>query len=73
MNIVAVNCDAYGNVCKDNGIKGYPTLRLYVWCRRLLLTLRFAPNGAGGFNETDYMQSRKLEAISDFLKPAMTE
>jgi len=34
--------------------------------------LRFRPF-AGGFNETEYQQARKVETMKAFLKPAFAE
>lgn len=32
LNVVAVNCDAHPRLCSAEGIKVYPTLKMYVLC-----------------------------------------
>lgn len=57
VTIAEVNCDDHPALCKQENIKGYPTLVLYT------------PGGDGkSIGKAEYTQGRKLEQLKDFAE-----
>jgi thioredoxin-like negative regulator of GroEL len=38
VNIVAVDCDAHRSLCTKNGVKGFPTIKMYVYPQTSLIS-----------------------------------
>lgn len=59
LNVAEVNCEAYKDICKKEGIQGYPTLLYYT-------------GGSGaGKHKTEYTGGRKAEQMRAFVEKAI--
>jgi len=60
VNIVAVDCDAHRALCTSNGVRGFPTIKMYV----------SNPDNADDRLENgksnDYTGSRSLDKLKEF-------
>ena len=60
VNIVAVDCDAHRALCTSNGVKGFPTIKMYV--RNLDKTDDRLESG----KSNEYSGSRSLDKLKEF-------
>lgn len=60
VNIVAVDCDAHRSLCTKNGVRGFPTIKMYV--RILDIADTRLEDGKG----TEFSGSRSLDKLKEF-------
>ena len=59
LNVAEINCEAYKDICKREGVQGYPTLFYYT-------------GGSGtGKHKTEYTGGRKPEQMRAFVEKAI--
>jgi thiol-disulfide isomerase/thioredoxin len=72
-HIAKVDCTQHGSVCQEQGIRGYPTIKLYVSKSkaRLMTWQILTPTSPYSFNDgvegAKYNGARTIEAFKDFL------
>jgi thiol-disulfide isomerase/thioredoxin len=60
VNIVAVDCDAHRALCTSNGVKGFPTIKMYV------PILNNADDRLENGKSNEYSGSRSLDKLKEF-------
>lgn len=53
VNVAELDCEAYGSVCRSQGVSGYPMLFYY---------------GENGSGKTEYTGGRKLDQLKSFAE-----
>jgi thiol-disulfide isomerase/thioredoxin len=60
VNIVAVDCDSHRALCTSNGVKGFPTIKMYVH------NLDSADDRLENGKSNEYSGSRSLDKLKEF-------